>query len=235
MDVLQCSVVFAMKRYVFDIETEKTADEVGGWKNKHCMGIAVLCAEDYDTGETFVFSDSYNGAVSLDQLRDTFDGSILIGHNIKCFDVILLQHEVAKRGGSPVLNIGILDTGTKRIGLGAMAGATLGTYKLMDGAMAPLEWRRGDEARRKVVEYCADDVKKSKELLMFGVKNGYVNYTDKEGIRRRLNVDWKEKLENMKPQEQWPECIGKYCDAKEQWQCSRCAFKHLCKEKKGVE
>ena len=224
-----------MKRYVLDIETEKTADEVGGWKNKHCMGIAVLCAEDYDSGETMVFSDSYDGARELDELKDVFDNSILIGHNIRCFDLILLQHEIGKRSGSPVLNVGVIDTGTKRISLGSMAGATLGTVKLMNGALAPLEWRRGVEAKKKVVEYCLDDVKKSKELLMFGVKNGFVKYVNKDGDVRKIAVDWKEKLDNAKPKEQLPECVGRYCDAKEQWQCSRCAFKYICREKSGVE
>jgi len=224
-----------MKRYVFDIETEKTADEVGGWKNKHCMGIAVLCAEDYDSGEKFVFSESFDGALGLDGLKDVLDGAILIGHNIKCFDMILLQHEVAKRNGSPILKVGIIDTGLKRISLGSMAGATLGTAKLMDGALAPIEWRRGAEARKKVVEYCMDDVKKSKELMMFGVKNGYVMYTDKDKNMRRLDVDWKEKLNNLNPSEQLPGCVGKYCDAKEQWQCARCAFKYICKKKSGVD
>jgi len=224
-----------MKRYVFDIETLKTADEVGGWKNKHCMGVAVLCVMDFDSGEEFVFSDDYPGALPLDGVGGFVDNSVLMGHNIRCFDLRLVQQILLDRGEDPHLAVGTLDTGTRRISLGSMSEATFGTHKQMDGALAPLEWRNGPVAKKKVVDYCKDDVNKTSELIKFGIDKGYVFYFTKEGIKKTLMVDWKKQLDDIRLEVLYPWCLGQFRVAKKNWQCARCASKVLCKERSGVE
>jgi len=216
-----------MKKIVLDIETRKSIDDVGGWINKHKMGISVLCAIDLDTDEEFTFSDGYPGARSLDGLFDFLNGNLLIGHNIASFDLRLIQEEVAKFT-TKELKVGILDTGSKRISLASFSEALFGTHKQMNGADAPIEWQKGD--RKKVVEYCMDDVRKTVRLLRYGLKNGYVFYLNKDRIRMPLNVDWKNKLEGAKIKIQHPECLGEFKIAKKGWQCARCHSKITCKE-----
>lgn len=218
-----------MRNIVFDIESRKTVDEVYGWANKHRMGIAVLCAIDFDTGEEMVFSDEYEGALPLRDVHGVFAENNLIGFNIKSFDIRLLQEEFHKWNQDIEVPFGVFDISDgKRISLGSLSKETLGTAKLMNGADAPLEWRKGGLARDAVVKYCMDDVIKTKNLLDYGINNGIVFYTDSKGNRKEWRVDWAERLRLVKSRILYPECLGRYRVAKKIWQCARCAFKRKC-------
>ena len=218
-----------IKRYAIDIESLKLADEVGGWINKHKMGTAVLCAIDLDTEVEYVFSDDYMGANPLNKLYEFLNGNIIIGYNIKCFDLRLIQEELMK-GGIPMsdFKIGMVDISRKRISLGSMTTAMFDDAKMMDGADAPKEWKKGGKARDKVVEYCMDDVKKTIAVLRHGLATGYIFYYDSKGDKKRLDVDWKKLLDESKPISLEPDCLGGYKKAKKSWQCSRCPFKREC-------
>jgi DNA polymerase III alpha subunit (gram-positive type) len=216
-----------MKNLVLDIETKKSIDDVGGWINKHKMGIAVLCAIDLDSGEEFIFSDSYPGAESLDGLFEFLDGNVLIGHNICSFDFRLIQEEVAKNTNDELV-VGLLDTGAKRISLASFSEAMFGTFKKMHGADAPIEWQKGN--KKKVVEYCMDDVRKTVQLLKHGIDNGFVYYLDKDKEKKKIDVDWGKKLKEINTKVQYPDCFGGFRINKKIWQCSRCHTKGECKE-----
>jgi DEAD/DEAH box helicase domain-containing protein len=222
-----------MRNIVFDIESKRTVEEVKGWVNKHKMGIAVLCAIDYDTREQYVFSHDYPGALDLDKIHGMFVGNNLIGYNIKSFDMRVLQEEFMKYGQDAEAPFGVFDLSDgKRISLGSLSKATFGDSKLMNGADAPLEWRKGTEARKAVVEYCTDDVKKTINLLNYGIEHGRVYYNDANGVKREWVVDWKRRLNDLKPSVLYPECIGKYRVEKKAWQCGRCTFKRTCRIRK---
>lgn len=217
------------RRIAIDIESLKLADEVGGWINKHKMGTAVLCAIDLDTGEEYVFSDDYPGANPLSKLMEFLNGNIIIGYNIRCFDIRLIQEELMKEGIlMSDFKIGVVDISRKRISLGSMTTAMFDDAKMMDGADAPKEWKKGGNARDKVVEYCMDDVKKTLAVLQHGTTTGFVFYYDSNGNKKRLDVDWKRLLDESKPVSLEPSCIGGYKRAKKSWQCARCAFKREC-------
>jgi len=219
-----------MKRYVFDIESLKTADEVGGWINKHRMGISVLCMKDFDSGEDFVFSDQYRGALPLSDLYDFTVGNTLIGYNINSFDWRLLLEQFKKDEMDILIPVNLMDMKLFRCSLGGLSAATFNTEKLMSGALAPIEWRRGGLHRDRVVEYCADDVHKTGELLKFGLENGFVFNVDKYDIRSKVNVDWSNKMDS-EPVVQYPVCYGGFRIKKKAYQCGRCAFINFCKEK----
>jgi DEAD/DEAH box helicase domain-containing protein len=218
-----------MKRYVFDIETDKTANEVGGWINKHRMGIAVLCMKDLDSGDEVVFSDEYDGAKKLSYLYDRIYGNTLIGHNILAFDWRLVLQQFIDEKRDVTVPVNLIDTKVARLSLGDISMGTFGTQKMMDGALAPIEWRKGMGAKKKVVEYCMDDVRKTYDAFNYGLEHGYVCYI-KKGKKGRIDVDWKDKL-GRAPKIMWPECLGRFEVAKESWQCGRCAFKLICKRR----
>lgn len=84
----------------FDIETKKLADEVGGWNNKHKMGVACLVVLDSRDLSYHVFSpDDIADAKPLIQVIELFDnalneGQIINGYNILDFDFKILEHEL---------------------------------------------------------------------------------------------------------------------------------------------
>jgi len=218
-----------VRKIVFDIESAKTVEDVGGWINKHKMGIAVLCATDIDTGERFVFSDDYEGARPLSELYDLFNGCILIGYNIRAFDMRLLLEQFLKEGHDlETFKVGIFDLTVKRLALGNITKAMFEDEKLMKGADAPLEWKKGGDHKKKVVEYCMDDVIKTLNVFNHGIASGSISYFDDDGIRRQHQVDWGEDFAYVIPKNLTPECVGGFNMSKKKWQCARCAFKMKC-------
>jgi hypothetical protein len=97
----------------------------------------------------------------------------------------------------------------------------------MEGKLAPLEWRNGLEGRVKVVEYCMDDVKKTRDIFIYGVQNGFVYYNDKNGIKQKNKVSWKVKLKE-EPKLNLPVCYGNR-KSKKVWQCKKCVFDVDCR------
>ena len=217
-----------MKEIILDIESKRTKDEVGGWVNKHKMGIAVLCAKYLDTGEEFIFSDQYEGARPLSDLYGFLNNNVLIGHNIKTFDYRLIQEEVAKTTNEKLANA-LIDTARMKLSLGSISEALFGTHKQMNGADAPLTWREGEEGKKKVAEYCMDDVRKTYEVFKYGLTNGYIMYM-KDGMKMRVDVDWKKKLNDIEIKILHPECLGGFKVQKKGWQCARCPSKMHCKD-----
>jgi DEAD/DEAH box helicase domain-containing protein len=217
-----------MREIILDIESIKSAEEVGGWINKHKMGIAVLCAKYLDTGEEFIFSDGYKRARPLSDLYKFLNKNILIGHNIKTFDYRLIQEEVAKTTNDKLANA-LVDTAKKKLSLGSISEAMLGTKKQMNGADAPFEWRKGEEGKKKVIDYCMDDVRKTYEVFKMGLKNGYISYME-GGDKFNVDVDWNKKLKEAEVKIIHPVCLGEFRIEKKVWQCSRCPSKVLCKD-----
>jgi hypothetical protein len=222
-----------MREIVLDIESIKTNIEVGGWINKHKMGIAVLCAKYLDTGEEFIFSDGFKRAKPLSELYDFLNNNVLIGHNIKTFDYRLIQEEVAKTTNDKLANA-LIDTARKKLSLGSISEAMLGTHKQMNGADAPFEWRNGEEGKKKVVEYCMDDVRKTYEIFKMGLRDGYITYKSGED-RFNVDVDWKKKLRDAEIKIQHPECFGEFRVTKKGWQCARCPSKMSCRDNTQIE
>lgn len=220
-----------MRWLAIDIESEKTSDDVGGWMNKHKMGIAVLCVMDFYTGEKFIFSDGYPEAKPLNDIYDFLNGNILIGYNIKSFDLRLLLEQFLKEGrdvGRFV--VGIFDVSVKRLPLGNLTSAMFGDEKLMKGADAPKEWKKGGVRRDKVVEYCMDDVAKTISVLNHGLASGFVTCYDTNGEKKQIPVAWCEDISQVMMRSLAPECMGGFRVEKKGWQCARCAFKKDCLE-----
>lgn len=71
----------------FDLETQRSADEVGGWKNKHLMKIAVGVV--YDSMEQKYFSYLENQTEKLIEKLKMAD--LVVGFNVVSFDYAVLQ------------------------------------------------------------------------------------------------------------------------------------------------
>jgi DEAD/DEAH box helicase domain-containing protein len=76
-----------------------------------------------------------------------------------------------------------------RLSLDHLAKETLNRGKTADGLQA-VEWFRNGEMD-KLTEYCRQDVRVTRDLFEYGLKNGHLIYREKRSDRRlRLLVDW---------------------------------------------
>jgi len=76
-----------------------------------------------------------------------------------------------------------------RVGLDALANATLGKNKSADGLQA-IEWFKQGRIE-ELIAYCRDDVAVTKALYEFGRDQGYVQFRDKFGRTKQVRVSWK--------------------------------------------
>jgi len=174
----------------FDLETQKSADEVGGWANSHLMGLAVGVVWDSIEGKDLVYLESQ----AEDLVRTLASADLVVGFNVKGFDYAVLQ-PYANRLGVDLQEIPthdmLQDVHKKlnhRLSLDNLAQCTLGTSKSADGLQS-LKWFK--EGRLDLItDYCKQDVKVTRDLFLFGEKNGYVEYDSRSRGRQKLEVDW---------------------------------------------
>ncbi len=173
----------------FDLETQKIALDVGGWKNTHLMGISVAVIFDSSEDSFHAFEED-----KIDALFDYLDkADLIIGFNIKKFDYKVLGAYTA-RDLKALPTFDILEDIYRRLGfrlsLDHLATETLNQGKTADGLQA-VEWFRQGEME-KLTEYCRQDVKVTRDLFLYGLEKGHLIYREKRSGRRlRLLVDWK--------------------------------------------
>jgi DEAD/DEAH box helicase domain-containing protein len=176
-----------------DLETQKTAQDVGGWHNIHLMRVSVVVLFDSLEDKFHVYDED-----TIDALFDHLEeGDLIIGFNIKRFDYTVLSAYTDKDPETlPTFDI-LEDIYTRlgfRLGLDHLATETLKQGKTADGLQA-VEWFRQGEIE-KLTEYCRHDVATTRDLFRYGVKNGHLIYREKRtDTRVRLLVDWK--IEDM--------------------------------------
>lgn len=172
----------------FDLETQKLAQDVGGWRNIHLMGVSV--AVIYDSIEKCFMS------FTEDEIQDLIaqlkKADLVVGFNVKGFDYTVLSAYAGKAiRDLPTFDI-LEDVHRRlgfRLGLDHLAGETIGAGKSADGIQA-VEWFRQGEME-KLTKYCKQDVAATRDLFLYGINNGHLIYrTKKDNTRVRLLLDW---------------------------------------------
>jgi DEAD/DEAH box helicase domain-containing protein len=172
----------------FDLETQKSATEVGGWQNIHLMMVSVAVLFD-SLGDRFcIFTeDQIDGLIEHFEMAD-----LVIGFNLKRFDYKVLESYICRELGKiPAFDIleDIHNRLGHRLSLDHLAKETLNKEKSADGLQA-LEWFKAGEIE-KLTEYCKRDVALTRDLFLHGLEKGYLVYRNKrENERVRLLVDW---------------------------------------------
>jgi DEAD/DEAH box helicase domain-containing protein len=176
-------------RVVFlDLETRKLAQEVGGWQNIHLMGVSVAVLFDSLEDRFITYMESEIEGLIEHLLR----ADLVVGFNIKQFDYVVLG-AYSNRSLRDLNTFDILEDIHRRLGfrlsLDHLAQETLDESKSGDGLLA-VEWfRRGE--MDKLIDYCSQDVKVTRDLFEYGLKNGYLVYRSKKENRRlKVRVDW---------------------------------------------
>jgi DEAD/DEAH box helicase domain-containing protein len=173
---------------LFDLETLRSAEEVGGWNKAHRMGVAVGVLLHLEEGRFEVYREE-RVAELVAALKSA---SLVVGFNSRRFDYAVLSGYTGEDFGRLLPTLDLLEDIHARLGfrlgLGHLAKETLGAGKSADGLQS-LAWVR--EGRFDLVEdYCRRDVEVLRDLYLFGRREGYVLYADREGRRLRLPVDW---------------------------------------------
>ncbi|MCL5667259.1 MAG: ribonuclease H-like domain-containing protein [Patescibacteria group bacterium] len=164
-----------LKKIVLDLETQKEFAEVGGRGKNHLLKVSVCGIYDYVTDKYSIYEE--NELPKLAPLLQTADQ--IIGYNIKDFDFEVLR---------PYLNFDIyqvpyydlLEEIEKVLGhrlkLESVAQGTIGSGKSGSGKEAILYFRNGRMDLLK--KYCLDDVKITKQVYEYALKNQKVLYRD---------------------------------------------------------
>ena len=169
---------------VFDLETQRSALEVGGWHKAHLMRVS--CGVVYDSKENrfIVYEEA-----QIDQLIDhlkTLD--LVIGFNSKRFDYKVLNgysdFDFMQLPAFDILEA-VKDRLGFRLSLDRIAEATLGQSKSGSGLDALRWWQEG--RMDLIIEYCRKDVLITRDLYLFARKNGYLLYREREGGKFRIS------------------------------------------------
>jgi DEAD/DEAH box helicase domain-containing protein len=172
----------------FDLETRRTANDVGGWGNKHQMGISI--AVTYSTRlEQYLIYEQEESAALIEQL---VRADCVIGFNHVGFDYEVLMGQTVLDFRDQVRSFDLLQDLEKRLGhrikLEDAAAATLGAGKTADGLQALSWWQQG--RLLEIAEYCAYDVRATKCLHEYGVQHGHIKYHDRRGAVQTVPVQW---------------------------------------------
>jgi DEAD/DEAH box helicase domain-containing protein len=172
---------------VFDLETQNSFDDVGGYRNTRALKMSV--------GVTWNSADqSFHRYGEKDVpalIAELKSASLVVGFNVLSFDYeVLMAYTDEPLRNLPTTDM--LDHLYRRLGfrvkLDDLARATLNVKKSGDGLDAIRWWRAGE--LDKLYSYCEKDVDVTRQLYEFGKKNRYVQFYDKRYKLQRVPVSW---------------------------------------------
>ncbi|HYF05279.1 MAG TPA: ribonuclease H-like domain-containing protein [Patescibacteria group bacterium] len=164
-----------IKKVVLDLETQKEFAEVGGRGKNHLLKVSVCGIYEYATDKYSIFEE--NELPRLAGILQSADQ--IIGFNILDFDFDVLQpymHFDLKSIPSLDILVEIQNVLGHKISLEKVAQATLGTGKSGNGLQAVLYWR--SKRMTELKKYCLDDVKVTKQIYDYLLKNQKLLYQD---------------------------------------------------------
>jgi DEAD/DEAH box helicase domain-containing protein len=172
---------------VLDLETQRSAEEVGGWSNTARMGLALAVVYDAtrDCYRTYFETDAPR------LLLDLVMAERVVGFNIDRFDLQVLS-AYTEWDLSRIRTLDMLSEIHRRLGfrlsLAHLAEVNLGESKAGDGMQSLAWWKEG---RIDLIEqYCKKDVELTRRLYELGREQGYLLYRDHAERVVRVPVGW---------------------------------------------
>ncbi|MFH1567264.1 MAG: Zn-binding domain-containing protein, partial [Gemmatimonadota bacterium] len=172
---------------VFDLETQKSAAEVGGWDKAHLMRLS--CGVVWDSRQQAFCT--YHEQQVEELLAHLRRADLVVGFNVIGFDYSVL------RGYTPFdfRQLNTLDILREirerlhyRVSLDALARATLGSPKSADGLQALQWWKEG---RLDLIdEYCRQDVALTRDLYRHVLERGYLVFDRRGEGPARVPLQW---------------------------------------------
>ncbi|MYE89004.1 helicase [Candidatus Poribacteria bacterium] len=169
----------------FDLETQKSAQEVGGWSYIDRMKLAIAATFSTADQQYTTFQEA-----DVEQLIDQLTrADLIVGFNLKGFDYVVLR---------PYTRVNLWQLPTFdmleyvrralgfRLSLDALAKETLRESKSADGLQSLRWWKAGKVDL--VAEYCRKDVEITKRLHEYALQHGHLLFRGRDGRVRRVNT-----------------------------------------------
>jgi len=177
-----------MKNIVyFDLETQKSAEEVGGWGNIRDMLMSVGVTYSSARGAYRIYTER----TVDDLLTELQRADLVVGFNQLRFDYEVLHHyTVLDLTQLPTLDmlVELQKTLQHRLSLDDLAAATLGVEKTAAGMQA-IRWFR-EKKLLEIAEYCCYDVKITRLIHEYGREHGRLFYRNRFGKQHEVAVHW---------------------------------------------
>jgi len=172
----------------FDLETQRTANDAGGWDKKRDMGMSVGVTYSTASGQYQIYSEKR----VHDLVNELLRADLVVGFNNINFDYEVLMGYTAYDLPSLVPTLDLLVELEKKLGhrlsLDAVATATLGVGKTADGLDAIRWWREGKIL--DIAEYCCFDVKVTRLVHEYGRDQKRLFFLDRFQQKRQVEIDW---------------------------------------------
>jgi DEAD/DEAH box helicase domain-containing protein len=168
-----------MKKVVFDIETSNVFQDVAS-NDPAALDMSVCCIYDYETDKYSSYTKE-----TLNEMWPIFEkADLIIGYNSDHFDIPILNKyfsgDLTKIKSLDLLKE-IKNSLGRRIKLDTVAEATLGRNKIGHGLEAIVWWRNGE--KDKVIKYCTEDVRITKDIYEYALKNKSLKYLDGKDMK----------------------------------------------------
>jgi DEAD/DEAH box helicase domain-containing protein len=179
----------------FDLETQRSFGDVGGFSHKAKMGVSVAVTYSTARGTYEIYTEKEMDKLGEELIR----ADLVVGWNHMQFDYPVLQPYLFHTLAEQTINLDMmLDLETRlgfRLKLDSVASASLGTGKSADGLDALRWWQEHKKSGnfaplRKIAEYCAFDVKVTKCVHEYALEHGILKYDDKSGRIAEIAVNW---------------------------------------------
>lgn len=171
----------------FDLETQKSAEEVGGWDRIRDMRMSVGVTYSAAREEYRIYSEKQVD----DMVKELSRADLIVGFNNLRFDYeVLHYYTILDLTQIPTLDV-LVELQKKlehRLSLDAVAVATLGVEKTSEG-MKAIEWYRQGKMM-EIAEYCCYDVKITRLLHDYGSRHKQLFYRDRFGQTSVVPVSW---------------------------------------------
>ncbi len=174
---------------IFDLETLRSADDVGGWGKIYRMGVAIGVVLHLEEGRFETYTEE-----EVPQLIQCLESAeLVVGFNVRRFDYEVLSGYtgVDYNRFLPTLDLcqDVAQGAGGRFSLNHLAKETVGAQKTADGLQS-LKWVKEGKLDL-VAEYCRHDVEVTRDLYLFGRREGFVRCRNKkDGALRTVKVKW---------------------------------------------
>jgi hypothetical protein len=177
----------AKKIVYFDLETQKSAEEVGGWNNISKMGMSIGVTYNTALAEYKIFHEKSVSELITELQR----ADLVVGFNNLRFDYEVLHGYTSfDLTQLPTLDL-MVDLQNKlnhRLSLDSIATATFGVEKTAEGMQA-IRWFK-DGKFLEIAEYCCYDVKLTKLVHEHGARHRQIHYANRFGKKMTVPVNW---------------------------------------------
>jgi DEAD/DEAH box helicase domain-containing protein len=177
-----------MKNLVyFDLETQKSAEEVGGWGNIRDMRMSIGVTYSTARGSYQIYQEEQVNNL----IAELQKASLVVGFNHLRFDYeVLHRYTIFDLTQLPTLDlmIDLQKTLGHRLSLDAIATATLGVEKTAEGLQA-IHWFKEGKLL-EIAEYCCYDVKITRLVHEYGAAHQQLSYLNRFGKKLSVAVKW---------------------------------------------